>query len=332
MKFTSLIDNYHSKKWELTLQEAYVFSWIYDVPSWAKTLIIGAEVWYFAAKPKAISDIPLLTDKVDTMYRHYKKLEEKGLIENKKVGSEDYIRITEKGKQWGSIGKKSEYSENNPSKLGKLSELDSENNPTYYTITNTNYSISNKEIHVVEENFEKKANTEKPNTENPFTVEKSILIAYNQLSGRSIDIDTKSNLEPVIGALKWLKKEKKMVGKEAEKYLLEYLGFRNTLLVKNGGFMEDHHFNPNTLFRKTRLADSFASFEAKRDTNKTYTQEELDNISLEALTEGLNASNWKKRLEVAKKALNIAKTNEEYQAANSLVGTIQSNAHQKGWF
>ena len=30
----------------------------------------------------------------------YKKLEEKGLIENKKVGSEDYIRITEKGKQW----------------------------------------------------------------------------------------------------------------------------------------------------------------------------------------------------------------------------------------
>lgn len=328
MKFTSAIDNYHSTKWELTLQEAYVFSWIYDVPSWAKTLIIGTEVWYFAAKTKAIKDIPLLTDKVDTMYRVYKKLEEKGLIENKKVGTEDYIRITDKGKEWNSLGKKSEYSENNPTKLGKLSELDSENNPTYYTIINTDYNINNTEHHVVE-NFEKK---EKPFTENPYTVEKSILIAYNQLSDRNISIDTQTNLEPVSNALKWLKKEKKIVGKEAEKYLLEYIGFRSTLLAKNGGFMEDHHFNPNTLFRKTKLADNFATFEAKRDTNRTYTSEDISNVGLESLAEGLNISNWKKRLEVAKNTLNSAKTNEEYQLANNLVGKIQSTASQKGWF
>lgn len=137
MKYSSYIDNVTSKKWGLNIQLAYLFSWIYSLPSWADSITIHEGVFYFASKSKVIEDIPLLTDKIDTIYRYYKFLHENGLILLKKIEGRDYIKLTEKAKEWGTdeLGKKSEHSEKNPSKVGKFSENDSEKNPTYKIIS-----------------------------------------------------------------------------------------------------------------------------------------------------------------------------------------------------
>lgn len=132
MKYTSLIDNVKSLEWGLNIQEAYLFSWVYSLPSWADKVIICTDVFYFGSKTKAIEDYPLLTDKPDTVYRYYKSLEQKGLILIKKIDGKDYLALTEKSKTWGS---KSDHSEKNPTTLGKKSELNSEKNPTYNSIS-----------------------------------------------------------------------------------------------------------------------------------------------------------------------------------------------------
>lgn len=84
-----------------------------------------------------------MSNKRDTIYRYYKKLEEKGLILIRSVDKKDYISLTDKGKSWN------EYfihaSDNLPNDLGQSSVETSDNHPTYHT-TNTNHTTNdNKE-------------------------------------------------------------------------------------------------------------------------------------------------------------------------------------------
>lgn len=129
MKYSVCIDQVRAIEWGLNLSEAYAFAFCYSLPSWADTIIIGTDIWYFGSRNKALDEIPLLTDKPDTVYRHYRALAAKGIIEWKKFDGKDCIRITEKGKQWNT-------SEINP-QFGKFSEsprkifrITSEINPT----------------------------------------------------------------------------------------------------------------------------------------------------------------------------------------------------------
>lgn len=145
MRYSITINNVKSKEWNLTIQQAYLFSWFYELPSWANKVMIENEIFYFASKNKAVEELPILTDKTDTMYRYYRQLEELGLIIIKKIDNKDYIALTNKGKEWNFC--KSDYSENNPTLLGNLSENNSENNPTYNNI------ISNKNIKESEKLF-----------------------------------------------------------------------------------------------------------------------------------------------------------------------------------
>ena len=138
MRYSTTINNLKATEWGLTIQQAYLFSWFYELPSWANKVMIENEIFYFASKNKAVEELPILTDKTDTMYRYYRQLEELGLVVIKKIDSKDYIALTLKAKEWNFS--KSDYSENNPTKLGNLSENNSENNPTYNNI-NTNKEI-----------------------------------------------------------------------------------------------------------------------------------------------------------------------------------------------
>lgn len=133
MNYSSKIDNITAKEWGLNIQLAYLFSWVYSVSSWADKIMIENEVYYFASRTKAINDMPLLTDKPDTIYRYYKELESMDLIVLKKIEGKDFIALTNKAKQWDGFGKESDHSEKNPRKSGKKSESKSEKNPTYYT-------------------------------------------------------------------------------------------------------------------------------------------------------------------------------------------------------
>lgn len=109
---------------------AYLFDWIYSLPSWASSIVLPEGTFYFASKTKAIEELPLLTDKLDTMYRHYKSLEDAELIKLIKLDGKDYVSLTEKAKKWG---RASADSEKFPSKSGKKSEKSPEKFPTYKT-------------------------------------------------------------------------------------------------------------------------------------------------------------------------------------------------------
>lgn len=147
MKYNISIDMISSIEWKLNQSEAIVFAWLYTLPSWADSLIISWEIYYFWAKTKAITELPMITDKVDTMYRIYKDLEKKWLIKIQKVDTKDFIKLTEKSKIWNTI----RDSDLNPTELGKKSESSSEKNPTY---NNTN--INNNTIYKEEETTFKK--------------------------------------------------------------------------------------------------------------------------------------------------------------------------------
>ena len=134
MRYNIIINQVKAKEWGLNLQQASVFSFFYELPSWAESIIEGDKIYYFASKNKAVEELPILTEKKDTMYRIYKQIEEKGLISIVKKDGKDYVLVTDKGKSWNDF----KYnSEKNPNKLGKKSEDSSEKNPTY-NITSIN--------------------------------------------------------------------------------------------------------------------------------------------------------------------------------------------------
>jgi hypothetical protein len=143
MKYNIQIDNFTSHRWGLSIQEAYIFSWLFCVPSWGQRVSLDYEDYYFASRTKAIEEIPLVTDKLDTMYRYYKALDSKGLIKLKKIEGKDFISITKKGQEWNSLIR---ASENNPTILGKKSESNSENNPTYNNTILDNNNNHNKHL------------------------------------------------------------------------------------------------------------------------------------------------------------------------------------------
>jgi len=139
MKYTISIDQTHSIAWGLSLSEAAMFSFLYSVPAWAEQIFVDNQVWFFASRNKAIDEMPIISDKSDTVYRLYKSLQTKGVIDWKKFGEKDCIRITEKGKQWNSLnttlGNKSDDTRKNIRKK-------TENNPTYNN-TKDNSTINN---------------------------------------------------------------------------------------------------------------------------------------------------------------------------------------------
>lgn len=138
MRTICSINNVKSKTWGLLLSEAYVFAWLYELSSWADSIIVKNESFYYCAKTKVSEELPMASSKPDTIYRIMKSLEKKGLILNKKFDGKDYVRLTELGKTWNDSRVKSDNSEMNPSKLGNESENNSDLNPTYNNI----YSIT----------------------------------------------------------------------------------------------------------------------------------------------------------------------------------------------
>ncbi len=140
MRYTISIDQTHSIEWGLSLSEAALFSFIYSLPAWAEQIHTKGETWFFASRNKAIDEMPIITDKADTIYRLYKSLQLKGIIRWEKFGEKDCIMITEKGKNWNSsktdLGNKSDLTRK---KIREKTEL----NPTYNSTKNNNTNNNN---------------------------------------------------------------------------------------------------------------------------------------------------------------------------------------------
>jgi hypothetical protein len=168
MQYRTLIDNVAAKEWGLTINQAYILDWLIQFQLDAQKLVIDGDIYFFASRNKAVAELPLLTDKADTVYRYYKQLEDFGLVAIKKIDNKDYVNITSKcSSTWGkwkggkigsdlnpTLGNISDHSDLNPKTLGFESENNSDLNPTYYTI-NTNHTTIDKTTNAGgEENFE----------------------------------------------------------------------------------------------------------------------------------------------------------------------------------
>jgi DNA-binding PadR family transcriptional regulator len=160
MQYTLLINQSKSLEWGLNSQQAMLFAFIYEVPSWANPITTPDGVFYAISKAKIIEELPLLTDRPDTVYRLLKAVEAAGIIELSHTPSITLVRLTAMGKEWNrklegseknptpsSSGRKKirSASEKNPSRVGKKSDPGSDKSPTNQITSNqiTSNQITN---------------------------------------------------------------------------------------------------------------------------------------------------------------------------------------------
>lgn len=162
MQFIVTVNQVKALEWGLNAQQAMLFSFIYSVPSWARPAVVDGKTYYMLSKEKITTELPLLTDKPDTAYRTLKALELVEVIELSSTPKITLVRLTEKGRTWNT-------SENYPSKVGKKSEVGSENSPTNQDTNNQDTNTLKNSCH--------------PQAEDVRLSE--ILNAYNQVCGKT---------------------------------------------------------------------------------------------------------------------------------------------------
>lgn len=168
------------QEWGLNLNQGALFDLLNQVSGWAKAVIVDDEVYYWASRKMIIKEIPLAYSKTDTVYRAFKDLANKGLIEYIKHGQKDLVRLTEKGKEWNNKNseinpnngknddKKSEINPTFSQKLGNRSEKtpkNSEIDPTDHNTSNPNTNYQGTRTH--SQKIEPVKNPQKSKTQNP---------------------------------------------------------------------------------------------------------------------------------------------------------------------
>ncbi|MDG6310693.1 conserved phage C-terminal domain-containing protein [Glaesserella parasuis] len=135
MRFTSTINNVRLVEWGINITQGALVDLINQASSWAKAVVIDGVTYYWMSFGKVCEELPAVFSKEDTVYRQYKVLKEKGIIEHFKMDGKDYVRLTEKGCEWNKF-EPIRDSEKNPS-VGNQSEPtrkkireSSEKNPT----------------------------------------------------------------------------------------------------------------------------------------------------------------------------------------------------------
>lgn len=100
VQFTVLINQARAVQWGLNHQQAMLFAFVYGCAAWADSVERYGKVWFWVDRSKVCDELPLLTDKPDTVYRLLKQLEKCGLIELCTVGNRPFVHITPKGALW----------------------------------------------------------------------------------------------------------------------------------------------------------------------------------------------------------------------------------------
>ena len=164
MQYTVTINQVKAQEWGLNSQQALLFAFVYECPSWANLIKTDTGIYFALSKAKIVEELPLLTDRPDTAYRLLKALRDAGLIELSSTSSITLIRLTEKAKEWNrKLDGSEKYptsnalngrkkirstSEKSPSRVGKKSEAGSEKSPTNQDTNNqgTNQVTSNQDL------------------------------------------------------------------------------------------------------------------------------------------------------------------------------------------
>ena len=138
MQYTVTINQAKALEWGLNAQQALLFAFVYECPSWANKVKTDGGEFFALSKAKIVEELPLLTDKPDTAYRLLIALRDAGLIDLSSTSNITLIRLTVKAKEWNrkldgsekyptsdkAEGRKNirARSEKNPIKVGKKSE------------------------------------------------------------------------------------------------------------------------------------------------------------------------------------------------------------------
>lgn len=144
MRFNSTINNVRLIEWEINITQGALVDLINQASSWAKAIVIDGVTFYWMSFGKVCEELPSVFSKEDTVYRQYKALKEKGIIDHIKLDGKDYVRLTEKGCTWNQF-EPIRYSEKNPSNGNKPEQgrkkirENSEKNPTD-NINNNKYN------------------------------------------------------------------------------------------------------------------------------------------------------------------------------------------------
>lgn len=138
MKYDILLKQQAMIDHDLNVTQFAVLDLIAGASTWADGIIINHEVYYWASRTMIVDELKALDLKPDTVYRILKQLVRNGLIDFRKKGKQDCVRLTPKAKaifrkagqkerENPYVGKKSENGENtmsekNPRKRGKKSD------------------------------------------------------------------------------------------------------------------------------------------------------------------------------------------------------------------
>ncbi|KPA87048.1 hypothetical protein PF66_06393 [Pseudomonas asplenii] len=152
MQYTVTINQVKALEWGLNSQQALLFAFVYECPSWANPIKTDTGIYFALSKAKIVEELPLLTEKPDTAYRLLKALRDAGLIELASTSNITLVRLTGKAKEWNRKMDGSEKyptsdavegrkkirstSEKSPSMVGKKSETGSEKSPTNQDTSN----------------------------------------------------------------------------------------------------------------------------------------------------------------------------------------------------
>ncbi|ASZ72187.1 hypothetical protein vBPaePE220_00047 [Pseudomonas phage vB_PaeP_E220] len=120
MQFTVTINQAKALEWGLNSQQALLFAFVYECPSWARLVQTPAGDFYALSKAKILEELPLLTDKPDTAYRLLKQIAAAGVIDLSSTATITLVRLTAKGQEWN---RKLDGSEKYPTQVGEESEV-----------------------------------------------------------------------------------------------------------------------------------------------------------------------------------------------------------------
>lgn len=100
MTYSITINNVKALKWGISLPEAYLFDYLFQACAYRDKIQLEGRTYSFVSRTIVCKDIPIVSDKPDTIYRYYKRLNELGIIDYKHKKRKDLIWITPKGRTW----------------------------------------------------------------------------------------------------------------------------------------------------------------------------------------------------------------------------------------
>lgn len=140
MQYSIYINQPKALEWGLNLQQAALFSFCYELPSWADEKVINGACYYWISKSYLTKKMPILTDKPDTIKRLLRQLSNFGLIDRQVIDKTRlYVRVTDKGRGWNEHNDSNlEVGKKIPRGREKNPRVGGEKNPPNTNTINTN--------------------------------------------------------------------------------------------------------------------------------------------------------------------------------------------------